>query len=642
MRAEVMESLTIMDDNNIDDHVDGEISACLSLDKPISFFLFAGAGSGKTRSLVNALSHLREVSAKRLRLHGQRIGAITYTNAACDEIKQRLDFDPLIEVSTIHSFVWSLIEGLNFDIKQWLKANLESEIIDLKKKQSKGRAGTKAALDREKSIETKQNRLSVLDDIKRFTYNPNGDNRGRDSLNHSEVIKIGADFLRRKQLMQSIFVNKYPILLIDESQDTNKLLMEAFLEIQQKHNSRFILGLFCDTMQRIYGDGKVDLGQNLPIDWAKPVKEMNHRCPRRIIKLINKIRSAVDNREQKPRTDKDEGFVSLFILPFDIPDKSKAERKVAERMATITGDSLWSGIKSNVKTLTIEHHMVARRMGFLAMFEPLYQEDSLKTGLLDGTLPGLRLFSQIILPMIKAKENNDSFSVMTILRKNSPLLTKAAIKTIGEDQRLQLKIAREALTKLLSLWKNKGEPRFLDVLRCITQTGLFEIPESLRPIASRSDIEQKTAEKSGETSSLEEDYPDSVLDAWDKFLLTPFAQIEHYADYVNGQAPFETHQGVKGLEFPRVMIIIDDNEARGFLFSYDKLFGAKVKTATDLKNESEGNETSIDRTRRLFYVTCSRAEKSLAIIAYSTDPEKIRNHVLLEGWFENSEVEILT
>ena len=640
----MMESFTIMDDNNFDNHVDDEINACLSLDKPISFFLFAGAGSGKTRSLVNALKYFRKVNAKRLRLHGQRVGVITYTNAACDEIKRRLDFDPLIEVSTIHSFVWSLIGGLNFDIKQWLKVNLAKEITDLEEKQSRGRAGTKAALDREKSIETKQNRLSGLDDIKRFTYNPTGDNRGRDSLNHSEVIKIGADFLSGKPLMQRIFVNKYPILLIDESQDTNKLLMEAFLEIQQKYNSRFILGLFCDTMQRIYGDGKMDLGQNLPIDWAKPVKEMNHRCPRRIIKLINKIRSAVDGQEQKPRTDKAEGFVRLFILHSDTADKPEAESRVAERMATITSDALWSGTKADIKTLTIEHHMAARRMGFLAMFEPLYQESSgiLKTGLLDGTLPGLRLFSQFVLPIVKAKQNDDDFSVTAIVRKNSPLLTKAALKAKGEDQPLQIKQARKAIEKLLALWANNVEPSFLNVLRCIVQTGLFEIPESLRPIALRDEAEQEVAEKNGETLSLEEDYPDSVLDAWDKFLLTPFAQIEHYAAYVKGQAQFETHQGVKGLEFPRVMIIIDDNEARGFLFSYDKLFGTKDKTSTDLKKESEGNETGIDRTRRLFYVTCSRAEKSLAIIFYATDPEKVRNNVLNEGWFENNEVEILT
>jgi DNA helicase-2/ATP-dependent DNA helicase PcrA len=32
---------------------------------------------------------------------------------------------------------------------------------------------------------------------------------------------------------------------------------------------------------------------------------------------------------------------------------------------------------------------------------------------------------------------------------------------------------------------------------------------------------------------------------------------------------------------------VDDNEARGLLFSYDKLFGSKDKTEADLRNESE-------------------------------------------------------
>ena len=40
-------------DNHIDDHVDKEIRNCF-LEKPYkNFFVFAGAGSGKTRSLVN-------------------------------------------------------------------------------------------------------------------------------------------------------------------------------------------------------------------------------------------------------------------------------------------------------------------------------------------------------------------------------------------------------------------------------------------------------------------------------------------------------------------------------------------------------------------------------------------------------------
>lgn len=111
----------------------------------------------------------------------------------------------------------------------------------------------------------------------------------------------------------------------------------------------------------------------------------------------------------------------------------------------------------------------------------------------------------------------------------------------------------------------------------------------------------------------------STLDAWDAFLLCPFHQVEPYLEYVEGRAPFDTHQGIKGRGFPRVLVIIDDEDARGFLFSHEKLFRAKAKSRTDIDNESEGKETTIDRTRRLFYATCSRAMNSLAIVAYTGD-----------------------
>jgi len=88
-------------------------------------------------------------------------------------------------------------------------------------------------------------------------------------------------------------------------------------------------------------------------------------------------------------------------------------------------------------------------------------------------------------------------------------------------------------------------------------------------------------------------------------------------------------------------IVINDDEARGFLFAYDKFFGTKAKSKADVENEAAGRETGSDRTRRLFYVTCSRAEKSLAIVYYSPDPALARNAILQYGWFEPDEVELI-
>ena len=117
--------------------------------------------------------------------------------------------------------------------------------------------------------------------------------------------------------------------------------------------------------------------------------------------------------------------------------------------------------------------------------------------------------------------------------------------------------------------------------------------------------------------------------------------IKRYDDYVNQRTRFDTHQGVKGLEFDRVMVIIDDSEAKGFLFSYDKLFGIKDLTDTDKRNLAEGKETSIERTQRLFYVTCTRAKNSLAVVMYTDNPEGVKAESIRKGWFHDDEIEIM-
>jgi DNA helicase-2/ATP-dependent DNA helicase PcrA len=568
------------------------------------------------------------------------VAVITYTNKACDEIKHRTGFDPLVEVSTIHSFVWSLIQGFNSDIKAWLIEELNNDIVELNEKQLKGRGG-KASSDRQKSIESKTKRLINLPKIKEFTYSPNGENRGRDSLNHSEVIKIAAAFLGKKPTLQRLMIRKFPILLIDESQDTNKNLIEAFLSIQKEYRKEFMLGLFGDTMQRIYADGKADLGYNLPDDWAKPVKKMNHRCPKRIVKLINKIRkirSEVDGQEQQFRTNATEGFVRLYILDSNLTSKKEDEILIAQKMAEATKDPEWMKPEA-VKTLILEHRMAAIRLGFDAMYKPLYENGELKTDLLDGTLSELKFFKDLVWLLKEAKQDGNDFAVASIVRKHSPLLDKAILKAAGEEQLKQIQKAKQAVEDLYSLWEENKTPRFIDILRNIVKTGLFDIPESLKPIAKRSVEEQQEAEHY--ISNNSDDKNLTVIDSLDKFMLTSFEQIKPYSDYITGKASFDTHQGVKGLEFPRVMVILDDSSARSFLFSYEKLFGVKDKTPTDLKNEEEGKETGIDRTRRLFYVTCSRAEESLAIVAYTSNPDSVKKHAVDQDWFLDDEIEIV-
>jgi DNA helicase II / ATP-dependent DNA helicase PcrA len=616
-----------------DDHVDGEIAACLDLAKPRSFFLFAGAGSGKTRSLVNALKHLRKQYGTKLRFGGQRIAVITYTNAACDEIVQRTEFDPLIQVSTIHSFAWQLIGGFNADIRQWLKADLIATIAELEELEAKGRTGTKASVARQAQIASKRERLHNLDRIRSFVYSPTGDNRETNALNHSEVIALAAHFLSEKPLMQSILVRQFPALLIDEGQDTNRHLVDALFRVQGKHSSVFCLGFFGDTMQRIYNDGKERIEAGLPAEWEKPIKKLNHRSPKRVVELINKIRSEADAQEQEPLTESTDGIVRMFVFPATIPDKPAAEDAARSTMSDITGDEDWKK-RENCKILTLEHHMAAKRMGFQDVFEPLYAVDDFRTGLLDGTLPATRLFARAILPLVNAQQRGDKFAAAKVVRDMSPLLGDIALKSAKKSGD-QLIAARNAVDNLMSLWEH-GEPRCWDVLERVAASNLFVVPDSLKTVLALKQI--KVAADENADAENEADRVPERIQALETFLNAPFSQVQPYAAYVSDAAPYDTHQGVKGREFERVMVVMDALETRGFMFDYEKLFGVKPQTAADERNMREGKETSLDRTRRLFYVTCSRARKSLAIVAYSEAPELVRRNIVRSGWFRENEV----
>ena len=388
-------------------------------------------------------------------------------------------------------------------------------------------------------------------------------------------------------------------------------------------------------MQRIYADGKANLGESLPSDWVLPVKKMNHRSNKRIIKLINDIRQDVDEQKQQPRKEKPEGIVRLVIAD-RVGDKIVTENTVAEKMFALTEDKAWTE-PDEVKTLILEHHMAAIRMGFFGLFEPLYKVDRLKTSLIDGSLSTLNLFKNTILPLVEAYKSNDKFSVMRIVKANSFLFDNKAIEN-SQDQLKHLSNINDNVTKLLALWKNNNDPYLKDILKVIFETKLFPLPNIFKVISLRTEDEESTYKS---LYNDDEELNDEAIEAWDLTLNAKFSEVSKYDKYLNEDSKFATHQGVKGLEFPRVVVIMDDEEARGFMFSYDKLFGTKEPSASDLKNKAEGNDTGIDRTRRLFYVACSRAEESLAIIAYTDNPSLIKTNAIANGWFKETEIEVL-
>lgn len=608
---------------------DQVIQQCLNLDNPTSFFLYAGAGSGKTYSLVEAVRNFKARFSERLAVEGRQIAVITYTNAAAEEVMRRLEHDPLVWVSTIHSFAWEMVKGFNDDIREWLQIKLAIDIAELEKKLAKARGENKTYRANKADRDRKVKRLENIQHVFNFTYSPTGDNRGHQALNHSDVIGLAADFIQRRPLLE-VLVDKHPVLLIDESQDTMARLMEAFLAVQSQASDRFCLGLLGDTMQSIYGHGMQNLASAVPLNWAKPEKVLNRRCPVRVVELINAIRAPVDTHQQKPRDDAPAGTVRMYCVRNQPTSTFETEDEVAERMAELTGDSSWSSGMEGRKTLILEHKMASRRMGFDGVFVPLYQVEHLKTGLLDGTLPALRIFVEGVMPILDAAQA-DSFRLMEAVRLRSPLLTRDRLAA-SLDQASTIAQAGRGAHALLALFAD-ADPTISEVVEVLADTHLLELPDRLR-----------TALDMGPT---EEDFPDTgdreVLEvhAYRLLIRSPFSQLAAYAKYCSELSPYGTHQGVKGLEFPRVMVIIDDKEAAGFLWSYEKALGVVPPSPGDRQKEADGEDNALTRTRRLFYVTCSRAQESLAIVFYTSDPEAAMTSIVKAGWLHEHEISIV-
>ena len=613
-----------MPNNNIDSQVDETLEKCILATPRKSFFLFAGAGSGKTYSLVLLLKKIRDKIGQDLMLRGKNVAVITYTNAATDEIINRLDYSPVFHISTIHSFVWDVIKYYQNDIKQLYCQYLRDDIRIIGEKLDSARnKTTKTYRTNFEKMNYLKDRLERAETIEKFVYNPNGSNPEYNGLNHADVIKISAQMIMNSLMLQRIIAQRYPIFLIDESQDTKKELVDAFFRIQENFGDMFTLGLLGDQKQRIYTDGKKDMVSIIPIEWEKPVKKMNYRSAKRIVKLANAIGKDIDfHAEQVSREDAIEGFARLFIVQQGNGiNKDEVEQTVMKKMCELTKDAKWVEANTNVKILTLEHMMAARRLGFEQFFGPLSKVTKYQMNFLQGTVSELEFFTKEILPIADSIKE-DGRIALEILKSNSPLLSK---KNIEKSYELYLRCREETGTVAK---KVNDDHSIRKVVKAVRDSQLLTIPEVIRQACELTPDEIN--------DEMEED-----LQAWVKVMDLPISMVRKYDDYVNQHTRFDTHQGVKGLEFERVMVIIDDSEAKGFMFSYDKLFGVKELTETDIKHIEAGEESSIDRTLRLFYVTCTRAKESLAIIMYTSDPNKVRNQAINKGWFAEQEIELL-
>lgn len=606
---------------NVDDEIMSQLESSISNEERNSFFLFAGAGSGKTYTLVKLLMKIREKWGTKLANENRKVAVITYTNAATDEIKKRGNFGDLFHISTIHSFLWDTIQPYQKEIKRLYLEGLNEDIkLLINKRDEIKNKTTKTYKNTEEKIKRLQERKEAKEKIDKFVYNPNGDNLSTNSLNHQDILKIGYEMICQHKLLREILSQQYPFMLIDESQDTNKKLVDAFFKIQEDFPNNFTLGFIGDIKQRIYMDGKEDIKSSIPKSWMQPQKQMNYRCDKRIMNLANKIAEGIDGSKQIARVDAGEGTVHLFLAKSNA-DKPQTEAYVCEQMVGIShGDEDWIPEKKAIKILMLEHRMAATRLGFEHFHDIFSGIHRYQMSYLQGAMPEMAIFSNALLPMLDYIKQEKNIEVLEIFKRNSPLLK--AVQDVDYVSKLQdIKLKLEAF-KSYDIEKITAK----ECLEFVSKNSLFNIPDLIDEAMKLTDVDEEE---------------DKSIIAWKQALDLPLSEYKAYDDYVNDRTMYATHQGVKGLEFSRVLVLIDDYDAKGNMFNYERLFEVEPLSKTDEKNLLEGRETSIDRTLRLLYVTCTRAKHSLALLMYTANPEKAKATAINKGWFIEDEITII-
>lgn len=589
-----------------DTDADCQIREILDRDQLIGFTVVAGAGSGKTTSLVKALAHVTRTRGPSLLAKTQRVACITYTAIAAREIHEEIGNDPLASVSTIHSFLWALAKPFQKDIGAWVAARIDEQIAGLLEKQASYKPGTRQTTkDNDAAdLEKRRHQQAAVKDVKRWTYGIGAD-YARGIVGHADVIKMVPEMILHRRLLAQLVGRQFPFIFVDESQDTFPEVVEALKHVWSLAGGRMCLGFFGDPMQQIYQQGVVSV--SLEPGWVNVDKPQNFRSSRRVLACVNAIRSEGDSLQQvSGLSEQAEGEAFCFVLPSDDQRSDRLElvRSWLDEHST-SGNWTRSAHEGGSKILMIVHRMAAKRLGFenlYAAFNDL-KASSLGQAFNEGNAWPLTPFRDVILPLCLAKDAS-SPAVLAVLRESSPLVRAGQA---SRQLKAVLASSKAAVGELRQLALDPSTAKLGDLLRSASSTELIELDPRmaayLHPEGEHGDV------------VLDERVVD-VLNAMSDCVLS---ELEGYYTYVKQESPYSTQHGTKGSEFERVIVVLDDYEGRYYLYSYDKFLGLKELSATDVDNQSRGADSAIERTRRLFYVCVSRARESVAVVLFSDD-----------------------
>ncbi len=532
-----------------------KIRVCLSEGK--SFLLEAGAGAGKTYSLIETLKYLIDDRGDDLVIKHQKIACITYTNVAADEITSRTDSHPAIHSSTIHAFCWSLIKSF--------QPFLREKIQEINAWTSK--------VEEASGIENQ-----------RVSYDL-GYRRVDDSeitLHHDDVISLMVELMHVPKFI-ALFSKRYPILFIDEYQDTEIKFAETLKTCFLDTNVKTIIGFFGDHWQKIYGTG---CGKIEHLNLKEIGKEANFRSVPVIVNSLNLLRVELPQQVCDPDA---QGKVSVFHTnnwsgtrltgnhwKGDLP--SEASHEYLENIKLQLETEGWDFSLDKSKILMLTHNVLATEQGYKKLADVFrYKESFVKK-----ENSHISFFVDTLEPVCMAYEKGCFGEMFSLLGRRTPLLTSHQDKVSWARDMDALLVLRQSGTI--------GE-----VLEHLKQTRRPRLPDSLER------KEQKLIHWLQEDDREENR---SLLEL-NKLKSIPYSELIALSNFLNNSTPFNTKHGVKGAEFENVLVVFGRGWNHYNFNQFLEWAGGNVPA---------DKEETFERNRNLFYVACSRPKKRLCLL----------------------------
>jgi len=591
-----------------------QLEAVLHTSGPL--LIIAGAGSGKTRVLTHRIAHLildEHVSPF-------EILAITFTNKAADEMKQRVAalVGPVAQkmwVSTFHSacvrilrrdgkalgfpssftiydqadavrLTGYVIRDLNLDPKKFAPRAMHATISSIK---NQGQSvdqysdGAKVIFERK-----------IADIYREYQARL----RKAGAMDFDDLLGNVVALFRQHPEVLAHYQQRFRHVLVDEYQDTNPVQNELVLMLGAEHRNICIVG---DQDQSIYGFRSADIRNILEFETAFPdatviVLEQNYRSTQTILDAANAV--IANNFARKPKDLWTEQGHGEKIVRYHADDEGDEAQWIAHQMNHLHDDGRY-------------------RWGDFAVFyrtngqSRVIEEQLMRVGIPYKVIGGTRFYDRRevkdVLAYLRAIVNPvDEVSIKRVI--NTPK------RGVGDSS-----IGR------LDAWANSHDVSFLEALRHSDDAGVSG--KAVKGIASFltliDDLAERVAEgpgplleaivtKSGYLGDLEAEHSveaESRIENLAELVgsAREFTDIAEFLEQVSLVA--DTDQLETDDESSVVLMTM--HSAKGLEYPVVFLIGLEDGIFPHLR--SIGEPDQLEEERRLAYVGLTRAEQRLFV-----------------------------